>query len=109
MRKMVDLKCNKCEEIQRDRFVDVAEMEPHDCGGYWEKVFLPGHATAVHGDDIPGGIEIHNGLCNPDGSAKKYYSKSEIAREAARRGLVNYVEHKPERGSDKSKHTTRWV
>jgi hypothetical protein len=79
------------------------------CGSPASRVLLPGRATAVTADDIPGGLEIRHGLCNPDGSPRTYYSKSEIAAEAKRRGLVNIVEHVPERGSDKSKHTTRWI
>jgi hypothetical protein len=48
-------------------------------------------------------------LCNPDGSPRRFYSKTEIAREASRRGLVNHVEHVTGRGTDKNPHTTRWV
>lgn len=65
--------------------------------------------AAVIGDDIPGGVEIRHGLCNEDGSPRKYYSKSEINREAKRRGLRNHVEHVTPPGTDKSKHTTRWT
>lgn len=38
--------------------------------------------TAVIADDIPGGLEIKHGICNSDGTPKKYYSKSEIKRAA---------------------------
>lgn len=65
--------------------------------------------SGVIGDDIPGGILIRHGICNEDGTPRRYYSKSEIIKEATKRGLVNLVEHVPEPGSDKSKHTTRWV
>jgi hypothetical protein len=69
-----------------------------------------GHNNVI-ADDIPGGIDIPHALCNEDGSPRRYYSKSEIAREAKKRGWVNCVEHVPDpkSGSDKSKHTTRWV
>lgn len=60
-------------------------------------------------DEIPGGIEIKHGLCNEDGSPRRYDSKSAMAAEAKRRGMTNYVTHIGERGSDKSKHTSRWV
>jgi hypothetical protein len=68
-------------------------------------------ANSVTADDIPGGIEIRHGLCNSDGTPRRYYSKSEIDREAKKRGLVNRVEHipVPGSGSDRSKHTSRWV
>lgn len=67
-----------------------------------------GGIYGVIGDDIPGGLEIKHGLCNEDGSPRRYYSKSEIAREAKARGFTNLVEHKGGKGSDKSAHTTRW-
>jgi hypothetical protein len=44
----------------------------------------PAQAPAVIGDDIPGGIEIRHGICHPDGSPRRFYSKSEI-RETARK------------------------
>lgn len=67
--------------------------------------------TSAHviGDDIPGGIEIRNGLCNPDGSPRRYYSHTEINAEAKKRGLVNAVRHATTPSSDRAKDTTRWV
>lgn len=59
-------------------------------------------------DSIEGGVWIKHGLCNEDGSPRKYYSKTEINAEAKRRGLVNIVEHACEPGTDKAQHTTRW-
>ena len=112
MRKMIDIRCSKCGEVQEDRYVDIDELDPHECGGYWGRIpwiQRQGVAASVHQDSIEGGLAIEHGLCNPDGSAKKYYSKREIAAEAERRGLVNYVQHVPDRGSDKSRHTVRWV
>jgi len=68
----------------------------------------PGKFGAIS-DEIPGGLEIKHGLCNEDGTPRRYYSKSEIAREAQRRGMTNYVRHVGSKGSDKSPHTVRWV
>jgi hypothetical protein len=91
-----------------------------ECGG-WMRIgdfpFCHGDAAkhqpvksfTVIGDDIPGGMEIANGLCNPDGSPRRYYTKSEIAREAKARGYHNHVEHVTAKGTDKSPHTTRWI
>ena len=77
------------------------------CQAPTERVWLTKPA-AVIGDDIPGGIWIRHGLCNTDGTPRKYYSKTEINAEAKRRGLVNQVEHVGEQGSDKSRHTVKW-
>lgn len=79
-----------------------------DCSSPTTRVWL-NHANGVIPDDIPGGIEIRHGLCNPDGTPHRYYSKSEMAKEAKRRGLTNIVEHVGDKGSDKSKHTSKWV
>jgi hypothetical protein len=38
-------------------------------------------------DEIPGGIEIKHGICNEDGTPKRYYSKSEIKRAAYEKNL----------------------
>ena len=66
-------------------------------------------SNCVIQDSIEGGVEIKHGLCWPDGTPKKYYSKTEINKEAKKRGLTNLVEHVTPPGTDKSKHTTRWI
>ena len=108
MRKLIDIKCGKCGEIQEDKYVDLTEMDAHECGGYFERVVLNKSAFA-HGDDIPGGFEVKHLLCYPDGTPKKFYSKKEIEREAAKRGYHNHVEHIGSKGSDKNPHTQRWI
>lgn len=67
------------------------------------------YGGGVTPDDIPGGMLIAHGLCHDDGTPRKFYSKSEIAREAKQRGWTNYVRHVGERGSGKSPHTSRWI
>lgn len=47
-------------------------------------------APAVVQDSIEGGIEIAHGLCNDDGSPKRYYSKTEIRDAARAKGFVAY-------------------
>lgn len=110
---MIDIRCEGCGAVEIDQYVDASNLGVHECGGQWQKVTtqmpVAGRTASVHGDDIPGGVLMYHGVCNADGSPRRYYSKSEIAREAARRGLHNHVEHKPDRGSDKNKHTQRWV
>ena len=78
------------------------------CGGDTERFWKQGSHPAVIPDEIPGGIEIRHGICNEDGTPRRYYSHSEMKREAKRRGLENLVEHVPTPGSDKSPYTTRW-
>jgi hypothetical protein len=43
---------------------------------------IKGTSAYVIQDSIEGGVEIKHGICNPDGTPKKYYSKKEI-RDAA--------------------------
>jgi len=73
--------------------------------------FCRGHQTdhvggkyGAIGDDIPGGLEIRHGLCHADGSPRRFYSKSEIAKAAKAAGLTNYVRH-----TDDDQHISRWV
>lgn len=54
-------------------------------------------------------VVVEHGICNPDGSPRRYRFKSEMRAEAKRRGLESHVTHQPEKGSDRSKHTTRWI
>lgn len=58
-----------------------------ECGKETERVWSVGGGGVI-ADEIPGGIWIRHGICNPDGSPRKYYSKSEMRAEAVRRGLV---------------------
>lgn len=103
-----------CSKERLDFLVrDNGIVAPCECGGSMELIKLEtGHRTAhVHGDDIPGGILIKHGICNPDATPRRYYSKSEMAKTAKAMGLTNYVVHEtdPKSGSDKSRHTQRFV
>lgn len=49
-------------------------------------------APVVRPDSIPGGLLIHHGLCNPDGTPRRYDSHSEIALECQKRGLVKWTD-----------------
>lgn len=109
---MYDLRCDMCGHTDYDVYEAINANREHcghcDEGGVMQRVILPTR-RAIITDEIPGGVEIKHGLCNPDGSPRRYYSKSEIAREAAKRGLENHVVHRGSHGSDKSPHTSRWV
>lgn len=54
-------------------------------------------------DSIEGGIEIAHGLCNADGSPRRYYSKSEIKQACAVKGFVPYHEVYAEAGNQRIK------
>lgn len=64
-------------------------------------------ANSVIGDEID--VTIRNGLCHPDGTPQRFTSRAELKREEKKRGMENHVVHIGSKGSDKSKHTTRWI
>jgi len=59
----------------------------------------------VQDDSIPGGMVIENLGPKP----QKFYSRSEFKQAMAAAGVVQKVRHVPDQGSDKSKHTVRWI
>lgn len=82
------------------------------CGGPTRRALLSGRAGSVIADDIPGGVLIENAICHPDGTPKRYYSKSEIEKAARAAGWTpTGNKHCPMPGSDKAKDgmTTRWA
>lgn len=104
---MYDLICKNGHE-QRDRLLPVGKRPLcPNCGEPTETLW--DQSCGVIGDDIPGGIEIRHGLCNADGTPRRYYSYSEIRKEAERRGLTQIVRHTTGPDSDKNKHTTKWT
>jgi hypothetical protein len=108
--RMIDLKCAKCDRIQMDHLErDEDKNRPVCCDQPMERVFLPTATGGVKDDSIPGGIWIKNGLCNADGTPRRYDSWSDVRKEEQKRGYINYVEHKGSKGSDKSRHTSRWL
>ena len=106
---MFDLSCEDGHEWI-DAYLKIGERPPcPTCGKPTSTLWRS--SSNVVGDDIPGGYVVRHGLVGPNGEPMKFYSKSAIAAEAKRRGLVNYVEHTtdPRSGSDKSKFTKRWI
>ena len=100
-----DLTC-KNNHIQRDLYLNLGERPPcPECGEATETLW--DKTANVIGDECD--IWIRHGICNEDGSPRHYTSKEEMRRETERRGLTNKVVHTPERGGDKSKHTSRWI
>jgi hypothetical protein len=80
------------------------EMPPCPaCGSATERLWIT--AAKALKDEIPGGQIIENLGPQP----MKFYSQSEIVKEAKRRGLEPMVRHVPIPGTDKSPHTTSWA
>lgn len=88
------------------RIADRATAPCPKCRAAAEHVLRP---AAVIQDSIEGGLDIRHGLCWPDGTPRRFYSKSEIRAAEKASGWTNAVEHIPTPGSDKSPHTSRWV
>jgi hypothetical protein len=110
MRTLIDTICTRCRHERIDVYTETTALPAcRHCGAPTERLWKASGTAAVIGDDIPGGIDIRHGLCHEDGTPKRYYAKSEIARAAKAKGFVNRVEHVPSRGSDKNPHTQRWV
>jgi len=106
MNRLIDIRCSECDYSERD--VWKGYQEYGDCAICAAPMERWHRHSSVQGDDIPGGLDIPHGLCWPDGTPRRFYSHSEIKREAQRLGWTNVVTHMPDRGSDKSRHTTRW-
>ena len=56
-------------------------------------------SNAIWTDDIPGGVLIANGICNADGTPKRYYSRSAIKEACDAKGMIPYHEVYQEGGN----------
>lgn len=93
--------CERCYRL-------IERPEEH---GYMLCPLEPRQANGIIPDGIPGGILIKHGICNEDGTPRRYDSRTEIRRAAKAKGLTwGYDEnrHVPVPGTDKSPHTRRW-
>lgn len=110
---MMDAQCVKCSLLREDFLVrGSGAIEPCvACGGTMERIVKQGVAASVRPDEIPGGVLIKHGICNVDGTPKRYDRWSDVRKAAKDAGYENFVQHTtdPKSGSDKSKFTTRWV
>lgn len=66
-----------CEKCNHDVQIGAWPFCPHEPSNF-----------GVIGDDIPGGLLVKNGICWPDGTPRKFYSKSEIRKAADNAGLT---------------------
>lgn len=122
MRKMITVECVGCERIEHDILMDPEKITACTCGAprveiHW--VYAQSHGlditpAQVVGDDIPGGLLIHHGICHENGDPKRYDTKSSIREAAKAKGLIWGMDHSehvvaPKMGTDKSKFTERCV
>lgn len=103
---MYDYECSTCKLKKINELRKISEKEiPCTCGAMMVRVW----STTAHvlGDEID--VEIKHGLCNADGTPRRWRSREALNKAAEQRGLTNFVEHKPAPGTDKSKHTMNWA
>tara|TARA_R110000751_G_scaffold289524_3_gene395785 strand:+ start:68 stop:463 length:396 start_codon:yes stop_codon:yes gene_type:complete len=91
MKILIDTICAECKAVRIDVFTENAGEYPDcTCGAATERLWSFG--VSVRGDEIPGGVWIHHGLCNTDGTPRRYDSYTEINRECKRRGLTRWTD-----------------
>lgn len=98
MLKHFDQECNDCHKVSEVLCEPFTTVPCPVCGSAnTERVW---RSIRVIGDDIPGGLVVENLGPEP----VKVYSKSELKREAEKRGLVQRVRH-----VEGSTQTSRWI
>ena len=104
-----DRRCTVCAWTAVDVIEPVTPPAPVVCpdGHATERVWLTGsRSAAVHGDDrFIGGVTFENIGHAP----VTVHSRSELKRHLDAEGIKPFVRHVGAPGSDKSKHTTRWI
>ena len=103
-----DRQCQSClrQIIDCHEPITAPDVACPDCGGPTQRAWF-GKPANVVSDECD--VLAQNGICNPDGTPRRYRSKSEMRAEAAARGLVQHVEHLGTKGGDRSPHTSRWI
>lgn len=104
------LLCNPCNTVEKRWLWNTDPVPPCPaCGAERELDGVAvGKSAAVIGDEID--IMVPHGLCNADGSPRRYRSRSELYRDMRNHGWSHdMVQHQPLPGTDKSPFTTRWV
>lgn len=87
---LVDTVCPSCDRIEIDVLVTPGAYPSCACGGQTARLWR--RAPVVRQDSIDGGVWIAHGLCNADGTPRRYDSRSEIDLECAKRGLVKWTD-----------------
>ncbi len=106
MRTLIDTKCRGCLRETIDAFVETTMIPQCEACGETVERMWKANPAGVLGDEID--VTVKHGLCNADGSPRRFRSRAEMKRVADSLGLRNHVEHVPTKGSDKSPHTQRF-
>ena len=103
-----DRTCDACGEAMIDCFEPVTppDVPCRKCGAATRRTWFAKPSNVIS-DECD--VTVYHGICNPDGTPRRYRSKQEMREEAARRGMTNHVVHMGSKGSDKSRHTSRWI
>lgn len=102
---MYDRKCEHCGTVRFDCWESIkADTPTCECGGAMPRVWLSKGALVVD-DSWPGGRTFEHLAHEP----QTFYSRSELNRFLKATNQMEFVRHVGEQGSDKSRHTTRWV
>ena len=105
---MYDLICRACNTQQIDVLQPIqCEQSLCACGAQFERAWLTKPANVI-GDECD--VSIRHGLCNEDGTPRRFRSKQDIKRTAKEKGWTPYVVHQGiDAGTDKSPFTSRWI
>jgi len=68
----------------------------------------PRRAAAVRPDNIPGGVLIEHGICNDDGTPRRYDSYSAIDRACAEKGYRRWSEYYSEDRTKPAREQMEW-
>lgn len=102
---MRDRRCPECGWSKDDNYEPRTAMDVLCPNGHKTEILFTSNVS-IHGDDQFVGGKTFENLGNRPVTV---HSRSELKREMAARGLQPFVRHVGERGSDRSKHTTRWI
>ena len=104
---MFDVSCPKCEWERPDTYVSGSMPLCPQCGSLTNKLWKTGSFPNVVDDTYVGGLTVENLGPTPI----TFQSRSEHRAYLKAHGFTPKVRHvgTPGEGSDKSKHTSRWV
>lgn len=108
--RLIDIICTSedCRQKKIDVHLQVGEYPLCEmCGQPTERLWQSRSSAGVNSDECD--VWATNVICHEDGSPRHFSSKSEMVKEAAKHGMQPHVEHVTPRGTDKSKHTSRWI